>query len=110
MVAQRLGALAIGDELGEPFDDRRLADTRLADEDRIVLLPARQHFHHALDLLAAADSRIKLTFCSKLGEIPAEVIERGRLGLLLALGRRLCRRGPRLRLSPTRRHLSAENA
>ena len=42
---------ARGDEQGEPLDDRRLADTRLADEHRIVLLPPREDLHDALDLL-----------------------------------------------------------
>src|SRR5207302_3151392 len=38
LVGQRLGNLALDDALGEALDDRRLADTGLADEDRVVLL------------------------------------------------------------------------
>jgi hypothetical protein len=43
-------------ELREPLDDRRLADARLADEHRVVLLAAREDLHHALDLLGRARS------------------------------------------------------
>ncbi len=111
MVAERLWALAIRDELGKPFDDGCLADARFADEHRIVLLAAREHFHDALDLLGAADRRIELAFRGQLRQIPAEVIECGRLGLLLALGRRLrlCR-AALLGLTTTLRHLRSEDA
>ena len=104
------GHCAVGDELRQPLDDRRLADARLADQHRVVLLAARQDFHDALDLLGAADGRIELALGGELGEVAAEVVERRRLGLLLALGRgagrarrRRCRR---LRL----RHVAAEEA
>src|SRR5256885_12468516 len=89
MVAQRLGAFAIRDELREPFDDGRLADARLTDQHRIVLLTSGEHFHDALDLLAASDGGIQLALGRKLGEIPAKMVECRSLGLLLALG--LCR-------------------
>jgi hypothetical protein len=37
---QELRHLACGDPLCEPFDDGRLADARLADQNRVVLLAA----------------------------------------------------------------------
>ena len=87
VVAQRLRALAVRDELRQPFDDRRLADAGLADEHRVVLLAAREHLHHALDLLGATDRRVELPLGGELRQVAAEVVERRSLGLLLALGR-----------------------
>src|SRR5213075_3375750 len=60
VIAQRLWALAVRDQLREPLDDRRLADARLTDEHRVVLLATREHFHHALDFLRASNRRIQL--------------------------------------------------
>ena len=60
VVPQAVRALALGDELRQPFDDRRLADARLADQHRVVLLAAAQDLHDALDLLGAADRRVQL--------------------------------------------------
>src|SRR6185437_17120808 len=106
VVAERLGALAVGDELRESFDDGRLADARLADENWIVLFPAREDFHDALDFFRTPDRGIELPFGGELREIAAEVVERRRLGLFLALGRRLrLRRAALLGLSTALRHL-----
>ena len=111
VVAQRLRALAVGDELREPLDDRRLADAGFADEDRVVLLAAREHFHHALDFLGAPDRRIELPLGRELRQIAAEMVERRRLGLLLALGRRAARGAAAGRLlAAALRHLRAEDA
>ena len=44
----------------EPFGQRRLADAGVADEDRVVLPPAAQDLHRALQLVGAADQRIEL--------------------------------------------------
>ena len=95
----------------ESLDDRRLPDSRLANQDRVVLLAPRQHLHHALNFLRAPNRRIELAFGGELREIAAEVIERWRLGFLLALG--LCRLGsaaPLLRRRTTLRRISAEDA
>src|SRR6185437_1194774 len=73
IVAQRIGALAGSDELRKSFDDRSLADTWLADENRIVLLAAREDFYDALDLLRAPDSRIELAIRSELRQVAAEM-------------------------------------
>ncbi len=92
VVPQGLGAFAVGDQLREAFDDGRLADAGFADEHRVVLLAACEHFHHALDFLGSADGRIELPFARQLREVAAEVIQRRRLGLLLAFLRRRRRR------------------
>ena len=44
---------------GEPFGHRRLADAGVADEHRVVLAAAAEHFDRALQLLGAADQRIE---------------------------------------------------
>jgi len=68
---------AVGDEKREPSDDGRLADARLADQHRVVLLPARQDLHDPLDLLGPADRRIELALGRELRQVAAEVVERG---------------------------------
>jgi hypothetical protein len=112
MIAQRLGALSVGVVLRQAFHDRRLAHARLADQHRVVLLPARQDFHDALDLFRATDRGVELPLGGELRQIAAEMIERRRLRLLLALrlrrGLRLIAAG--LALSTTLRHLGSEDA
>ena len=60
LVLQPFGHVAANDAAGEPFDDRGLADTRFADQHRVVLRAAREHLDHAADFLVAADDRIEL--------------------------------------------------
>ena len=57
---QHLRHFAVDDAARQPFGDRGLADAGLADEQRIVLLPAAQHLDGAVDLGVAADQRIDL--------------------------------------------------
>ena len=60
LALQSLGHVARDDALGEALRDRRLADARLADQDRVVLRPAREHLDRAPDLLVAADHGVEL--------------------------------------------------
>src|SRR5216110_143138 len=90
---QRIGALATDDELSQACDDRGLPHPRLADQHRVVLLAAREDLHHALDLFLTPDRGIELALGRELGQIAAEVVERGGLRLLLALGARGWRAG-----------------
>src|SRR6185437_2185184 len=76
------------DELRQSLDDRGLAHAWLADQNRVVLLAAREDFHDALDFLRASNRRIELALGAELREIAAEMIQCGSLGLLLALGGR----------------------
>ena len=46
--------------LRQAFGQRGLADAGFADEHRVVLAPAAEHFHRPLQLVAAADQRIEL--------------------------------------------------
>ena len=50
--------LALLDLQREAFDDGRLADAGVADEERVVLLAAREDLDDARDLVLAADERV----------------------------------------------------
>ena len=65
LVLERLGHVAAHDALGDALDDGRLADARLADEHGVVLGAAREHLHHAADLLVAADDRDRSCPCAR---------------------------------------------
>ena len=60
----------------EAFDDRRLADAGLADQDRIVLGAARQHLDRAADLLVAADDRVELAVARRLRKVAGVFLQR----------------------------------
>ena len=76
------GHVAFDDALGEAFGDRGLADAGVADEQRVVLLPAAENLDGAVDLGAAADQRIDAALLGLLVEVDAIGLER--VGLLLA--------------------------
>ena len=76
LVAQTLGDVAFDDAARQPFDDRGLADTGLADEHRVVLGAARQDLDDPPDLLVAADHRVDLALARRLGEVAAVLLER----------------------------------
>src|SRR5690606_34499689 len=75
-VLEPFGHVAAQDALREPFDDGRLADARLADEDRVVLRLPRQDANDAADLLIAPDHGIELSFAREIDEIAAVLLER----------------------------------
>jgi hypothetical protein len=76
LVLEPLGNVAALDAAGEPFDDRGLADARLADEHRVVLRAARQDLDDAPDFLVAADDRIELLLARHLRQVAAVLLER----------------------------------
>src|SRR4029077_4814078 len=87
LALQKLGHLAGGDALREPFDDGRLADAGLPDQNRIVLLTAREDLHDPLDLGLASDDRVELALAGLLREVAPELVEQlGALGLLARSG------------------------
>ena len=86
LVLEALGHVAPDDALGEALGDRRLADARLADQDRVVLRPPRQDLHDPPDLVVAADDRIELPGAG-LGRQVAAVLLEGLVGAL-GVGRR----------------------
>ncbi len=89
LVLERLGDVAAHDALRDPLDDGRLADARLSDEHGVVLRPAREHLHHAADLLVAADDRVALALARHLGEVAAVLLERLKLPLRVLVGHAL---------------------
>ena len=87
LVAQHVGHGARRDELGQALDDGRLAHARVAQDEWVVLLAARQHLHDALHLAVAADHGVELALGGKRGEVAAVLLEHGgvvRGGRLLA--------------------------
>ena len=91
LVLQALRHVAVDDAQRETFDDRGLADARLADQHRIVLGAARQHLDGAADFLVAPDHRIELAVARRLGQIARVFLQRviGLFGV-----RRIRRCGP----------------
>ena len=104
LVLQRIGHLAGDDALRQAFDDRRLADARLADQHRVVLGAPLQHLDRAPDLVVAADHRVELAVAGALGQVDRVLLQRLALAFglgavdLLAAAHRLDRRLERLAL------------
>ena len=85
LVDERLGHVAGDDPLGQPLDDGGLADTRLADQRRVVLGAAREDLDDALDLLLATDDGVELARAHRVGQVDAQLVDGGRLAGLLGL-------------------------
>ena len=96
LLGQHLGDLAAGDGLRQALDDSGLAHARVADEDRVVLGAARQDLDAALDLLVAAYHRVQLTLPRQHRQVPAEGVQRRRLGLRVRAVRPRRRRAHKL--------------
>ena len=82
LILDGLGHVAVHDRLGEALDDRRLTDTGLANQDRVVLRAARQDLHDALHLDAAADDGVQLVLARGLRQVAAELLEDRRVRAL----------------------------
>ena len=76
LALQPLGDVAGDDALGEALGDGGLPDARVADQDRVVLRPAREHLDDAADLLVAPDHRVELALLGELGQVAAELLQR----------------------------------
>ena len=90
-VAQHGRYVAIRDAQREALDHRRLADARLADQDRIVLPPAQENVDHLPDLEIATEDLIDLSLFRALGEVDRIRVEVRRLSLPGARGVRRSR-------------------
>ena len=98
---QHFGHFVPLDHQSEAFGNRRLADTGITDEKRVVLLAAAQHLNRAGHLGRAADQRINAAFQCFFVEIDAISIQRIRFFAALAFAVTLV--GPaRLVIRPVR--------
>src|SRR5581483_12014044 len=88
LVLEDVRHLVRRDPRRQALDDGRLADARLADQHRVVLRPAREDLHHALDLGLAADDGVELALRRLLRQVAAELVEELRALRLLARGAR----------------------
>ena len=79
LVTQHVGHLTICDELGKPLGDGGLAHAGLADKQGVVLRAARENLLDAVDFAFAPDDRVERVLGRELGEIGAELLERGAL-------------------------------
>ncbi len=74
--AQVLGHIARGDLLRQAFDDGRLADARLADNDRVVLGAPVEDLHNPLDFVLTTDDGVELALGGEPGQVDAVLLER----------------------------------
>ncbi len=70
------GHIASHNTLSKPFNHGGLADTRLADQHRVVLGAAGQDLNHTTNLGIAADHRIELAFLRPGGQIGGVFLQR----------------------------------
>src|SRR5207244_713634 len=76
LLLESLGHVALDDALREALDDRRLADTGLADQHRVVLGAAGEDLDDAPDLVVAPDDRVELPLRGERGEVAAVLLGR----------------------------------
>ena len=69
LVLQAGGHVAAHDAQRQPLGDGRLADTRLADQHRVVLGAPAEDLDDAADLLVAADDRVEFALARQFGQI-----------------------------------------
>ena len=71
-IPEQLGNVAIDNHLGEPLDDRRLADPGFTEQHGVVLGAAGKHLDHALDFILAANDRVQLSLPCQVGQVASE--------------------------------------
>ena len=76
LVLQRLGHIPRYDAAGKPFDNRRLADARLADQHWVVLRAARENLDRAANLLVTSDHGVELVRARCCRQIAPVFLER----------------------------------
>jgi len=70
---------------GPGFGNRRLADTRLADKNRIVFLAGARAPADAFDFGFTADNRVELAAARQFGQVATKMIQRRCLGFFAFL-------------------------
>ena len=68
--------LPVHDVLGNAFGDSRLADTRLAHQDGVVLGAAAQDLQHTADFVIAANHRVHFALCGALVQVDCEPVQK----------------------------------
>ena len=86
LIGEEAGNVAVGDALGEAFDDGSLADAGFADEDGVVFGAAAEDLDDALQFLIAADEGIELGIHGGLGKVTGELGEERGFAVALLLG------------------------
>ena len=76
LVGQLRWNISPDDALGESLDDRGLADTRLADQYRVVFSPPREDLDDATDLLVSANDGVESTVVSQFHQVLAVLSQR----------------------------------
>ena len=69
--------------LRQPFGDRGLADTGLAEQHRVVLRAPAENLDHPLDLIPTANDRIEFRLLGKFSQVPAKRAQSRGLHILL---------------------------
>ena len=77
LALQRLRDRAVGDLLSQPLDHGGLAHARVAYQDGVALGPAAEHLHDAAYLALPADDGVQLAVPPLLGEVDAQLVQRG---------------------------------
>ena len=62
-------------ELRQPLHNRRLSDSRFADQTGIILSSSAENLDYSFHLCLASNHRIQFSFFGKLRQIPAEAVE-----------------------------------
>ena len=75
LAVKRFRNLIGSDCLCQTFNDCGLANTRLANKNRVVLGPATEHLHDAFCFACTTDNWVELLFASELCEVATELIE-----------------------------------
>ena len=88
-VREHVRHFAVDDAPRQTFRDGGLADAGIADEQRVVLLPAAEDLYGAVDLLVASDQRIDLAVPRLLVEVDAIGLKRVALLLCVVPGLRV---------------------
>jgi len=89
LILEILRHVTAHDALRQPLGDRRLTDTGLANQDRVVLRPPGKNLHHPSDLVIAADDRVELALSRQLREVASVLFERLVLVLWVGIGHAL---------------------
>ena len=85
LIVQGAGHFLLMDAQGEALHDGGLSNTRLPDEDGVVLFAAAEDLGNPFDLAFAANDGVELVVLGLFGHVPAEIVEHGGAGFLLAL-------------------------